>query len=258
MSSIVFEKIDNLGVIKLNRPDKLNSFNREMAFAMQSSLDKCEQDPEIRAVLIVGEGRAFCAGQDLEEAISDKGPGLRTIVEEHYNPIIVRIREMEMPVVAAVNGVAAGAGANLALACDIVVTSEVASVIQAFSAIGLVPDSGGTYTLPRLVGWQKASALMMLGDKVKAHEAEKLGMVYKVFGKDDFEEESMALATRLSTMATQGLALTKKALNASLTNTLEEQLNEELELQTLAGQTHDYQEGVNSFLEKRRPNFKGE
>lgn len=258
MSSILFEQVDNLGVIKLNRPDKLNSFNREMALSMQSVLDKCESNDSIRAILIVGEGRAFCAGQDLEEAISSEGPELRKIVEEHYNPIISRLRKIELPIVAAVNGVAAGAGANIALACDIVVATQAASFIQAFSAIGLIPDSGGTFTLPRLVGWQKATALMMLGDKIKADEAERMGMIYKVFENETFMEESMKLAKRLSSMPTVGLGLTKRALNASLTNDMDQQLALEEELQTMAGQTYDYEEGVNSFLEKRRPNFKGE
>jgi len=258
MSSIIFEQVENLAVIKLNRPDKLNSFNREMALSMQSVLDKCESDASIRAILIVGEGRAFCAGQDLEEAISSDGPELRKIVEEHYNPIISRLRKIELPIVAAVNGVAAGAGANIALACDVVVATQAASFIQAFSGIGLIPDSGGTFTLPRLIGWQKASALMMLGDKIKADEAERMGMIYKVFENESFMEESMKVATRLSKMPTLGLGLTKRALNASLTNNLEEQLEIEEQLQTMAGQTFDYEEGVNSFLEKRRPNFKGE
>lgn len=258
MSSIVFEQVESLGVIKLNRPDKLNSFNREMALSLQSTLDKCESDDSIRCILIIGEGRAFCAGQDLEEAISKEGPELRKIVEEHYNPIIEKLRKIELPIVAAVNGVAAGAGANIALACDIVVATKSASFIQAFSAIGLIPDSGGTFTLPRLIGWQKASALMMLGNKIKADEAERMGMIYKVFENESFLEESMKLATKLSKMPTQGLGLTKRALNASLTNNLDEQLKLEEQLQTMAGQTYDYQEGVNSFLEKRRPNFKGE
>lgn len=258
MSSILFEQIENLAIITLNRSDKLNSFNREMALAFQDKLKLCADNAQIRAVLVTGAGRAFCAGQDLEEAISEDGPELRRIVEEHYNPIIELIRGLEKPVVAAVNGVAAGAGANIALACDVVVANEAASFIQAFSAIGLIPDSGGTYFLPRLIGWQKASALMMLGDKVSASEAERLGMIYKVFSSDEFEEGSKKIATRLSKMATKGLAFTKKALNESLTNNLKEQLILEEALQTMAGSTYDYTEGVNAFLEKRKPNYKGE
>ncbi|MGB0403475.1 MAG: enoyl-CoA hydratase-related protein [Salibacteraceae bacterium] len=258
MKSILFEKIGNLAVIKLNRPDKLNCFNQEMAFLLQDLLATCESDSEIRAIYLTGVGRAFCAGQDLEEAISEDGPELTQIVEKHYNPIVQAIRNIEKPFVAAVNGVAAGAGANIALACDIVVATEAASFIQAFSAIGLIPDSGGTYTLPRLIGWQKASALMMLGDKVKADEAERMNMIYKVFPNEEFEESSMKLAKRLSSMPTKGLGLTKRALNSSLTNTMEDQLALEGDLQTLAGGTYDYTEGVNAFLEKRKPNYKGQ
>ncbi|MCB0482561.1 MAG: 2-(1,2-epoxy-1,2-dihydrophenyl)acetyl-CoA isomerase [Flavobacteriales bacterium] len=257
MAFIQFEILDSLAVIRMNRPDKLNSFVREMALEMQGAIQQCQSDASVRAVLITGEGRAFCAGQDLAEAISEDGPALTQIVDEHYNPIIELIRGLNKPVVAAVNGVAAGAGANIALACDIVVATQSASFIQAFSAIGLIPDSGGTYTLPRLIGWQKASALMMLGDKISADEAEKMGMIYKVFPDEEFQTASVKLATRLSTMATAGLAFTKQALHASLTNTLSEQLTLEKELQTKAGQTFDYQEGVNAFLEKRKPNYKG-
>lgn len=258
MSFIKFEVIESLALIQMSRADKLNSFVREMALEMQEYLKQCKEDSSIRAVLLTGEGRAFCAGQDLAEAISEDGPALTQIVEEHYNPIIELIRTIEKPVVAAVNGVAAGAGANIALACDVVVAKESASFIQAFSAIGLIPDSGGTYTLPRLIGWQKASALMMLGDKISATEAERMGMIYQVYSDEDFEESSRKLATRLSKMATAGLGFTKRALNASLTNNLEEQLHLEKELQTMAGQTYDYKEGVNAFLEKRKPEYKGE
>lgn len=258
MGYINFEIQGNLAVIQFNRADKLNSFVREMALDFQQRLEECRDNKNIRAVLIHGEGRAFCAGQDLAEAISEDGPELRQIVEEHYNPIIELIRNIEKPIIAAVNGVAAGAGANIALACDIVLAAKSASFIQAFSAIGLIPDSGGTFTLPRLVGWQKATALMMLGDKIKAQEAEQMGMIYKSVDDDALIQESTALASRLSNMATMGLGLTKRALNASLTNDLTSQLKLEEELQTMAGQTHDYKEGVNAFLEKRKPQYKGE
>ncbi len=254
---IRFEKYDGVGVITLNRPDKYNAFVREMALAMQQRLDECATGGSIRAVLITGSGKAFCAGQDLAEAIDPEGPELTKIVSEHYNPVIRKIRALELPVVAAVNGVAAGAGANIALACDVVVAAQSASFIQAFSKIGLIPDSGGTFTLPRLVGWQKASALMMLGDKVGAEEAEKMGMIYKVFPDEGFAENAMALAAKLAKMPTYGLALTKKALNRSAGNTLEEQLELEDRYQTLAGKSYDYEEGVRAFLEKRRPEFKG-
>ena len=247
------------GVVKitLNRPSLLNSFNREMALALQKVLDDCEQDPNVRSILITGEGKAFCAGQDLAEAIDLEGPDLTSIVTEHYNPIITRIRSIEKPVIAAVNGVAAGAGANIALSCDICVAVESASFIQAFSKIGLIPDSGGTFFLPRLVGFQRANALMMLGDKVKADEAKAMGMIYDHYPSDEFHDKSMALAQKLALMPTKGLGLTKRAMNQSMTNSLEEQLAMEGQLQTMAGKTDDYQEGVNSFLEKRKPEFKG-
>ena len=258
MGFIKFEVTGNLAVITLDRADKLNSFVREMALELQSRLEECQSSDQIRAILITGDGRAFCAGQDLAEAISEEGPELTKIVTEHYNPIIKLIREIEKPIVAAVNGVAAGAGANIALACDIVVAGKSSSFIQAFSAIGLIPDSGGTYSLPRLIGWQKASALMMLGDKINAEEAERMGMIYKVFEDEELMDRAIALGSRLSLMATAGLGMTKKALNASFTNSLDDQLELEGDLQTMAGQTHDYKEGVNAFLEKRKPNYKGE
>lgn len=257
MESILFEQRDAVAIIRLNRPDKYNSFNRPMALAMQERLDACDADDSIRAIYIIGEGKAFCAGQDLAEAIDPEGPELTKIVSEHYNPIIKKIRRIRKPIVAAVNGVAAGAGANIALACDVVVATESASFIQAFSKIGLIPDSGGTFFLPRLVGFQKASALMMLGDKVGAVEAERLGMLYKVFSDDTFDEESMALAVQLSQMPTKGLGFTKCALNRSMRNNLDKQLELEDELQTNAGSTADYEEGVNAFLEKRKPKFTG-
>ena len=226
--------------------------------SLLEALSTCEKDADIRAVYLTGEGKAFCAGQDLQEAIDpDNGLDLPTIVGGHYNPIIQRIRGIEKPIVAAVNGVAAGAGANIALACDITVAVESASFIQAFSKIGLIPDSGGTFTLPRLIGWQKAAALMMLGEKVSAEDAERMGMIYKCLPEGEFEKGSWNIAEKLSKMPTVGIGLTKRALNRSLNNSLEEQLNLEKELQTAAGNTFDYQEGVNAFLEKRKPNFKG-
>jgi 2-(1,2-epoxy-1,2-dihydrophenyl)acetyl-CoA isomerase len=257
MASIHFEIKDTIGFITLNRPDKLNSFNREMALLMQEKLDECK-NREVRCVYITGAGKGFSAGQDLAEVTDPNGPGMNVILSEHYNPIVTRIRKLEKPVVAAVNGVAAGAGANIALCCDIVVAAQSASFLQAFSKIGLIPDSGGTHTLPRLIGWQKASALMMLGEKVSATDAERFGMLYKVFPDETFAEESLKIATTLSQMPTKGLAYTKRVLSLSFTNTLDEQLQDEDIFQQRAAKTADYKEGVNAFLEKRKPNFKGE
>lgn len=258
MASINFQIEKGIAYLTLNRPDKLNAFNREMALLLQSRLDECASLHEIRAVYITGAGKGFCAGQDLAEVVDPEGPGMQRILSEHYNPIITRIRNMPKPVVAAVNGVAAGAGANIALACDVVVAAASASFIQAFSKIGLIPDSGGTYTLPRLIGWQKASALMMLGDKVSATEAERMGMLYKVFADEDFAEGSKQLVNTLSAMPTKALAFIKHALNHSASNNLEEQLLLEDEYQQKAAATADFTEGVQAFMEKRIPHFKGQ
>lgn len=254
---IKFEKRANLAIITLNRPDVLNSFNREMALQMQECLDACEQDEEVRAILITGEGRAFCAGQDLAEAIADDAPSIDTIVREHYNPIVLRIRNIEKPIVCAVNGVAAGAGANIALCCDIVIASDKASFIQSFSNIGLIPDSGGTFFLPRLVGMQRATAMMFLADKITADMALQYGMVYKVSEAEQLMNDALQITNRLAEMPTKGFGLTKRALNESFFNTLEEQLEVEEELQAKAASTYDNQEGINAFLEKRKPVFIG-
>jgi 2-(1,2-epoxy-1,2-dihydrophenyl)acetyl-CoA isomerase len=256
MSSILFSIKDDIGFITLNRPDKLNSFNGAMVLELQQCLDECNQD-QVRAVYITGAGKGFSAGQDLAEVLDPKGPGMEHILSEHYNPIILRITQLEKPVIAAVNGVAAGAGANIALSCDVVVAAASASFIQAFSKIGLIPDSGGTFFLPRLIGWQKASAVMMLGDKISAVEAERLGMIYKVFSDDEFREASLKIAKTLATMPTKGLAFTKQALQQSFTNTLKEQLETEDKLQQAAGATEDFKEGVKAFIEKRVAVFKG-
>lgn len=248
----------SVGIIRLNRPDVFNSFNRAMAFECQRALDDFSGNPQVRCIVITGNGKAFCAGQDLKEVTTPEvNPGFLAILEEHYNPIIQRIRRIPKPVLAAVNGVAAGAGANIALACDIVVASEQAAFIQAFSKIGLVPDSGGTFFLPRLIGFQKASALCMLGDKVNANDAEKMGMIYKVFSVDSFEEEYLKMAITLAQMPTKALGLTKQLLNESMDNSLDEQLQRESDFQIEASQSADYQEGVQAFIEKRKPEFKG-
>lgn len=259
MALIDFEITEQgVGKIMFNRPDVLNSFNREMALQLHEALDECNINPAVRAIHITGSGRAFCAGQDLAEVVDPNGPELQSIVREHYNPIILKMRAIEKPVIVGVNGVAAGAGANIALAGDVVMAASSASFIQAFSKIGLIPDSGGTFFLPRLIGFQRASALIMLGDKVKAEEALAMGMIYKVVEDEQLESESFAVATKLASMPTKGLGYTKRALNMSLFNNLEDQLDVEEQLQTAAGQTYDYNEGVAAFLEKRKPIFKGE
>ncbi len=257
MPVILFEIKNSVGIITLNRPEKLNSFNREMALLMQEKLDECKKK-EVRCVYITGAGKAFSAGQDLSEVVDPNGPGMSKILSEHYNPVVRRIRKLEKPVVAAVNGVAAGAGANIALCCDVVVASQSASFLQAFSKIGLIPDSGGTHTLPRLVGWQKASALMMLGEKVPAAEAERIGMIYKVFPDETFAENSINIAAFLATLPTKGLAYTKQLLSLSYKSTFEEQLQDEDVFQQRAAGTKDFEEGVKAFLEKRAPKFRGE
>lgn len=257
MSSVLFEIKDSIGFITLNRPEKLNAFTREMSLLMRKKLDECKTR-NVRCVYITGAGKAFSAGQDLAEVADPEGSGMSTILSEQYNPIVTRIRKLEKPVVAAVNGVAAGAGANIALCCDIVVAAESASFIQAFSKIGLIPDSGGTHTLPRLVGWQKATALMMLGEKVMAPDAEKMGMIYKFFSDNSFSESAIAIASYLAKMPTKGLAYTKQILSMSFNTSFEEQLQDEDVFQQKAAQTADYKEGVQAFLEKRQPVFKGE
>ena len=258
MASISFEIKKGVAYITLNRPEKFNSFNREMALSMQAHLDECASVHDIRCVYITGAGKAFSAGQDISELVGENKIEIAQILSEHYNPIVKKIRNLPKPVIGAVNGVAAGAGANIALCCDVVVATAAASFIQAFSKIGLIPDSGGTFTLPRLIGWQKASALMMTGDKVNATDAEKMGMIYKVFADENFEAESKKIAATLSQMPAKGLAFTKHALNNSFTNSWEEQLLLEDEYQQKAAGTYDYNEGINSFLEKRIPIFKGE
>ena len=257
MSTVLFAKDSGVGFITLNRPEKYNSYNREMALAFQGYLDDCEQDDEIRCIYITGAGKGFCSGQDLSEAMNPTPEEFEKMVREHYNASILRIRNIEKPVIAAVNGVAAGAGANIALACDIVLACESASFIQAFSKIGLIPDSGGTYSLPRLIGLQRAAALMMTGDKVIAADAVAMGMIYKCYPDELFEQESKKMAIMLAQMPTKGIGLTKRLLNKSFDNGLEQQLEFEKEVQMQAGATYDFKEGVRAFLEKRKPSFTG-
>jgi len=260
MSNSILLTIENkIAFITLNRPEVFNSFNREMALSLQSTLDVCETNDDVRAIVLTGNGKAFCAGQDLKEVTDpDLNPGFKKILEEHYNPIITRIRSIKKPIIGAINGVAAGAGANIALACDIVVAHEKVSFIQAFSLIGLIPDSGGTFFLPRLIGFQKAQALAMLGDKISAEEAERLGMIYKMIPLESFEEEVEKLALKLANMPTKALGMIKELFNQSMTNNLEAQLALESKLQIEAAQSEDYREGVAAFIEKRKPNFKGQ
>lgn len=257
MNAVLFDIQNGVGIITFNRADKYNAFNREMALQMQARLDDCAADENIRSIYITGAGKAFCAGQDLGELQGADAPGFDTILSQHYNPMVSRIRNLPKPVVAAVNGVAAGAGANIALCADVVVAAESAAFIQAFSKIGLIPDSGGTYLLPRLIGWQKASALMMLGDKISAAEAERMGMIYKVLPDENFTASALQIAVTLAAMPTQGLALTKQALNASFSHSFEQQLQLEDTLQYAAAHTQDYAEGITAFIEKRKPNFTG-
>lgn len=256
-SSIQTNQMDGVAILRLNRPEVYNSFNREMALALQDALRRASDDATARCIVLTGNGKAFSAGQDLGEVTSDNPPGFSTILGEHYNPIISLIREAPKPVIAAVNGVAAGAGANIALACDMVVAAKSASFLQAFSKIGLVPDSGGTWFLPRLIGWGRAMSLMMTGEKVSAENAQHIGMIYQVFEDTVFEENYIQLAKQLSEMPTYGLALTKKLMNESFNHQLSEQLQMEELLQIKAGKSEDYHEGVQAFMQKRKPQFYG-
>src|SRR2546423_9534841 len=257
---LLVEPEQGVARITLNRPEVLNSFNREMARELCAVFDGVGGDETIRAVLLTGAGRGFCAGQDLAEASPRPDgslPDLGDFVRQGYNPIIRAVRTLEKPVVCAVNGVAAGAGANLALACDIVLASREASFIQSFAKIGVIPDSGGTFILPRIVGLQRATALAMLAEKVTADQALAWGMVYRVVEAPGLIEAAWATAAQLATQPTHGLGLIKRAFNRSLGVDLDRQLDYEEELQREAGRTADYAEGVRAFLEKRKPKFEG-
>jgi 2-(1,2-epoxy-1,2-dihydrophenyl)acetyl-CoA isomerase len=250
---------DGVLTVVLDRPDVLNSFNARMADELSAALGEAREDGAIRAVLLTGNGRAFCAGQDLSEVLPRDGvsPDLGDVVQRQYSPIVRAIRTLEKPVVCAVNGVAAGAGANLAFACDLVIAGEDATFIQSFAKIGLIPDSGGTFILPRLVGFQRAAALAMLGDKLDARTAKQWGLVYDVVPPTVLRDTSFDVAKRLAAMPTRALGLIKRGFNAGAHNDLDTQLALEAELQREAGRTDDYAEGVRAFVEKRKPRFQG-
>lgn len=258
--TIEFEITEGVAVLTLNRPDRMNSFNTQMHGEVRDALKQVKKDGSVRCLLITGNGRGFCAGQDLSDRNVDPNaemPNLGESIEKNYNPLIRTLQGLEMPVICAVNGVAAGAGANIAFACDIVLAARSASFIQAFCKIGLVPDSGGTWTLPRLVGHARAMALSMLGDKISAEQAQSWGMIWQVIDDEQLKDEALSLAKRLATQPTKGLALIKRAIQSSWNNSFDEQLDLERDLQTLAGRTEDYREGVKAFMEKRQPDFKG-
>ena len=257
---ILFTIEQGVATLTLNRPEQLNSFNAQMHKEVREALKQVRQNAEVRCLLITGAGRGFCAGQDLGDrnvAPGAAAPDLGESIEKNYNPLIRSLRDLPMPVICAVNGVAAGAGANIALACDITLAAKSASFIQAFCKIGLVPDSGGTWTLPRAVGMARAKALALLGDRLSAEQAEQWGMIWRCVDDAALQDEALKLARQLATQPTYGLALIKRALNASASNSFDEQLDLERDLQRLAGRSEDYREGVSAFMAKRTPEFKG-
>lgn len=260
MDKLIATNIDDkILEITLNRPDKLNSFTDSMAQQFQEVLGDAGENKEVRCILLTGAGKAFCAGQDLSEVI-EKGENheLGDTVRRNYNPVIKAIRQIPKPVVGAVNGTAAGAGANIAFACDLVLASGDATFVQSFSKIGLLPDSGGTFFLPRLVGLQRSNIFYLLDDKISSQKAVDIGLIYKVSEPGKLMAEARSLCSKLASMPTKGFGLYKQSINQSFNNTLEEQLELEAKLQTEAGNTRDYREGVEAFMEKRKPEFTGE
>ena len=259
MSSILVSLETGVLAVTLNRPDKLNAFNPEMHEQLRAALEQAD-GPEVRVVLLTGAGRAFCAGQDLSTRKVSPGAApidLAVSLGSYYNPLVRRLRELPKPVVCAVNGTAAGAGANIALACDLVIAARSASFVQAFAKIGLLPDSGGTWFLPRLAGSARAMGLALLGEKLSAEDAAAWGLIWKVVDDETLASEAMAIARQLAAGPTKGYGLIKQALHASATNSLDAQLELERDLQRKAGFSEDYREGVAAFLEKRKPVFKG-
>lgn len=259
--SLLVERVDGVLTLTLNRPDVLNSFNREMALALQAALADAATDSSVRAVVLTGAGRGFCAGQDLAEALPQDGgpmPDIGEIVKASYNPIIRAIRTLEKPVLCAVNGIAAGAGANLAFACDLTIAADDASFVESFAKLGLIPDTSGTFFVPRLVGLQRATGMFFLAEKMPAVKAREWGLIWDVAPKAELMERVMTMARQLATQATRGFGLTKRALNASLGNGLDAQLDVEAQAMHEAGRTADYEEGVRAFLEKRAPVYRGE
>jgi 2-(1,2-epoxy-1,2-dihydrophenyl)acetyl-CoA isomerase len=258
MSSVLTVCNNGVAIITLNRPEKFNSFNEEMAMNLFNSLQQAVNDEMVRCILLTATGKAFCAGQDLSETPDPSEMDFAAILNQRYNPIITLMRNAAKPIICAVNGVAAGAGANIALAGDIVVAKKSASFVQAFINIGLIPDCGGTYFLPRMIGTQRAMGLMLTGEKLSADDALQMGMIFKVFSDDTFEAEAIAFAEKIAQLPTKGIVLTKQLINQSFNNTLEQQLAAEKHHQVEAGNTADFKEGVAAFLEKRKPQFKGQ
>ena len=259
-NTIEFEIKNNIAKITLNRPYKLNSFNAEMHEEVRNALKEIKNNNDARCLLLTANGKGFCAGQDLSDrnvAPGEDRPNLGSSLDKNYNPLIRTLVNLEIPVICAVNGVAAGAGVNIALACDIVLAARSASFIQAFCKIGLVPDSGGTWQLVNMVGRARAMALAMLGDTIQAERAEELGLIWRCVDDDRLQNESQSLAEYLAQQPTLGLSYIKRAINAAASNDLNAQLNLERDLQELAGRTNDYVEGVKAFTEKRQPNFSG-
>lgn len=259
-TTILFSIEQGVALLSLNRPEQLNSFNTQMHGEVRDALKLIRQRDDVRVLVLTGEGRGFCAGQDLSDRQVAPGaamPDLGESIEKFYNPLVRALRDLPMPVICAVNGVAAGAGANLPLACDLVIAARSAKFIQAFCKLGLVPDSGGTWTLPRLVGMARAKALALLGDRLSAEQAEQWGLIYQCVDDDALRDTALALARHLATQPTSGLALIKRALNATFDNSFDQQLELERDLQRLAGRSDDYREGAAAFMEKRTPVFKG-